>query len=67
MKIIEGMSLNYDNSFPRQNVAETLDTAGSREAGLEMTTDFAFTTGYPEALNHARLFIEEVLNGGGYR
>lgn len=41
--IKEGMSPNYDNSFPRQNKEETLDDAGTKDGGLELSRGFSFT------------------------
>lgn len=40
-KIKEGMSPNYDNSFPQQNKKETLDDAGTKEGGLEFSRRFS--------------------------
>lgn len=40
-RVKEGMSPNYDNSFPRQNKSETLDDAGSTEGGLELSQGFS--------------------------
>lgn len=37
----EGMSPNYDNSFPRQNKKETLDDTRTKEGGIELSRGFS--------------------------
>lgn len=49
--LAEGMSKNYDNSFPRQNAHETFDT----ESGdLALASEFSYDTDYKSALKISR-------------